>query len=404
MSVTYNELRSFSPGTWTSQAQKWGVNALQSVAASQELRMRAAEVRKQWTGPVGALMAASLEERADDLMEHAEVYKGIAEVLNEGAAMMVKLQQQVAKIEQKANANQLEVDYNGDVNLSDDAKKLPFMQQVRLWAFALALARAINDCLSSAGQIDSAVAAALAQRADIDWPIPSDVGPIDLSDNAIRRQLTLSSQGALGDCAWLATLRSIANANPERIRENCVWDPDTQTYKVTIYDPATGWPRTIDVDPDSLADASHDAHDPNKVNFLMIYEQALLQVDPAFDSTNFTEASKMILGRDVVETQSDNTPTSEIRDTLNDDPPGAAMVATSGAEEQPDNVAPEKRMVPNHAYQVVSVDAQGNITLANPWGPQGGTGAGGVDYPGTVTLTPDEYRKWCNGVMQVDNP
>ena len=82
-----------------------------------------------------------------------------------------------------------------------------------------------------------------------------------------------------------------------------------------------------------------------------------------------------------------------MRSTLGTKPPGVVTVDTCYGDPQPANVDPAKRVVPGHAYSVVSVDANGNVTVQNPWGPAGGY-HGGKYYPGVVTLTPEEYHRW----------
>ena len=93
----------------------------------------------------------------------------------------------------------------------------------------------------------------------------------------------------------------------------------------------------------------------------------------------------------------------EIREALDRDPPAIITTATSGAEDQPDDVDPTKRVVDNHAYTVRGVDADGNIVLQNPWGPNGGWD-GDQYYPGEVHLTPEEYERWFSGSSVADLP
>ena len=83
--------------------------------------------------------------------------------------------------------------------------------------------------------------------------------------------------------------------------------------------------------------------------------------------------------------------------SLNAKPPGAVAVGTNtGPPLYPDPAKQpfESRIVPHHAYSVKGFDEQGRIILANTWGPNGGTGSDGIDYPGEVHLTEEEFRKF----------
>src|SRR5690606_2928285 len=95
-----------------------------------------------------------------------------------------------------------------------------------------------------------------------------------------------------------------------------------------------------------------------------------------------------------VETQAANTSFDSIRQTLEADPPGAVMVATTNApEQQPDNMPDDKKLQGGHAYSVTGFTPDGRIILKNPHGP------GAADH--TIMLTEDEYQRWLNGVMQI---
>ena len=170
-----------------------------------------------------------------------------------------------------------------------------------------------------------------------------------------------------------------------------VWDEDSQTYTVTLYDRDTGAPIQVSVDPRQLPEFPSNGM-TQEPDFVSIYTQAMRQTYPDIDSSNFQLTGKIVLGKTYDEHTSREVPFDEIRDTLDTEPPGSAMVATTGApEQQPDDVPANKKLYGGHAYSVVGFTPDGQIILRNPHGP-------GSDSH-TVTLTEDEYRRWINGVM-----
>lgn len=77
--------------------------------------------------------------------------------------------------------------------------------------------------------------------------------------------------------------------------------------------------------------------------------------------------------------------------------PGVRLIVAT----KPDLKSISPKLVENHAYAVVGLDAGGNLVLRNPWGYDGGAQASGTATDGLVTLTWAEYSKsvltfWVN--------
>jgi hypothetical protein len=64
---------------------------------------------------------------------------------------------------------------------------------------------------------------------------------------------------------------------------------------------------------------------------------------------------------------------------------------------------PSTKLVSAHSYQIVSIDASGNVVLRNPWGVDGGTGGDGVN-DGQVTVTAAEFAANFNQVAYTSSP
>lgn len=406
--TTVTDLLAFDPATWQRSAE-WARKRAKTAAETQtELTTQAAAIDKAWPDPVGAMASAELREQAASFGELATAFDDGATVIDDAAGQMT---------DRKDELTQLQADVAGHPHLDgpDDhgnvRSTLPFPT-----IFPPDVPKIIEffQCRSLAGQ-QTLKAREILMRADghdrqstialmalvgIDLP-PSTDGPIDLSDTGIVLQADLNSQDRYGDCVSLATLVSIAHSDPDFIREHMVYDPATGTYRVTLYE--DGRPVTVSVDPDDLpADGSDQAGGTGNPSFLAVYEQALeQQFGDIEDGQTLETPMERITGQD-----SDNGGTlspEEIREALDRDPPAIITTATSGAEDQPDDVDPTKRVVDNHAYTVRGVDADGNIVLQNPWGPNGGWD-GDQYYPGEVHLTPDEYERWFNGSSVADLP
>lgn len=94
-----------------------------------------------------------------------------------------------------------------------------------------------------------------------------------------------------------------------------------------------------------------------------------------------------------------NPTMDELAQTVNGPPPGVATAGVAPWNDQ-GNVDPNKKLASGHEYRISAVDTKNQtVTLKNPWGPEGANG-----YPGTVTLTYDEYKKWVTGTTETRPP
>lgn len=412
--TTVSRLKSFNEAEWFGAADSFSDQGERKARQADSLNGTADAIEEAWRDEIGAMTAARHREYANAITNSVTLYEQAAEVLRDNAPAMAALRDQLLDVITFADRE--------DVLVLDDGSAMPrigSMMDPTRWARQLSLARAIGaltrSILHRAGALDGMVALALWRIYLSDLPY-FDGGPLDMSDEGIRQQVELSSQGSYGFCAFLAPLMALGEANPSLFQENMRWDPATETYLVTLHDPETGAPVEVRVDPRDIPRDGDDLEGANnsvtgEPNFLSIYEQALRQQFPEIDSTNFPQAMRIITGREVEEVRAVDTSFDEIRETVEANPPGAAMVATTGAADPQDvaNVPEEKRVVPGHAYAVEGFTDDGQIILRNTWGPDGGMMYDEatdqyLHCPGTVTLTEDEYQRWLNGTMLVDNP
>jgi len=64
---------------------------------------------------------------------------------------------------------------------------------------------------------------------------------------------------------------------------------------------------------------------------------------------------------------------------------------------------PSTKVVPAHAYQILSIDTSGNVVLRNPWNTDGGSGGDGID-DGRVTVTAAEFAANFDQVAYTSSP
>lgn len=226
--------------------------------------------------------------------------------------------------------------------------------------------------------------------------------PIPLDDDALDPQNI--KQGSLGDCWFLAALGSVADADPEFIRDHMTQNDDG-SWTVTMYD--DGKPVEINVDPTALPGAAKDAD--GNFNFATIYEKAAAEFFGGsyedIDGGYSDDAFAAITGGDT--DRGGESDFDGISDKMAD---GPVAVGTEGDDAKWwwDDEVDNDHIVPNHAYMVDTIETHVNsetgkeetmIHLLNPWGPNGGNLAG--DTPGEngenqrwgdMWLTEDEYK------------
>lgn len=397
--TTVSDLEAFEATAWARPAD-WARDQSTAVRKTQaELTAEAAQVDASWPDPVGMLASAALRSQAASYGELATGYTDGATVIDDAAGELGSRRGELVSAKGDV-AGREHVEGPDDQGVVRSTLSWRFSLDPQDYAdyfsaasFAKQQTLHIREILMRADGHDRQATVQLMALVGVELP-PTTDGPIDLSDTGIVLQADLNSQDRYGDCVSLSTLISIAHSDPDFVREHMRWDEDTGTYQVTVY--RDGKPVTVSVDPDTLpSDGSDQSGGTGNPSWLAVYEQALEQeFGDIEDGQTLETPMERITGRD-----SDNGDTlspDEIRERLDRDPPAIITTATSGAEPQPADVDPTKRLVEGHAYTVRGVDADGNIVLQNPWGPNGGWD-GEQYYPGEVHLTPEEYDRWCNG-------
>ncbi|WP_040282544.1 hypothetical protein [Tessaracoccus massiliensis] len=412
-----DDLKSFNEGDWMEAAAGFEEDASDKATYADKLDGTAGVIESQWRDEVGDMSAARHREHAEAVRDVIPIYEGAAQTVRDAASEMVARRGNLEDLLAFAQKHDIVVTNGGTTfpsprALVDHAHELP-----KLFALNRAVGARIRLVLQMAAAADGRAALALLAVLRIDLPY-FDGGPLDMSDEGIREQIALSAQGDYGFCAFLSPLMALGEANPDVIRDNVRWDPGTDSYVVTLHDPETGERIEVNVDPrDIPRNAAGELEGADNTytgepNFLSIYEQAVRQQFPERKSYDFPTSVKIITGRDVDEVRAEHTSLDEIRQVREANPPGAVMVATTGAVETQnyETVPPEKFVVPGHAYTVDHVTEDGMIVLNNTWGPEGGSfeypkDSGNFHHgPGQITLTEEEYQRWMNGTMMVENP
>lgn len=401
--ITCSYLRAYDTGKLTQKATDTTTQADTLEQTADAVETQAAAIAAAWPDPTGQLAVAALKAYAQALRAESERIAKIAPILTTAAGEIDAAKMLLATADANDAANQyVTSDDFGRVTftaafhqLTDDRRPEQYTNRTMLQhEYFLAL-----DAATKADEKAAIALYALRGQHPPFQPRP-DTGPVDLSDEAIADQLATSQQGQYGDCYFLTSLASIANADPQFIRDHITWDPATGLYTVTIYENAVLGvvERQITVDPTQLDLQNATTGPDGRPNFLTIYEAAYRQTvhGSIFTNTGGVPSAAMLA---ITGQQADFTVTSpasftDIQGTLNGNPPGAVAVATNpGFWPWPDPASQpyEDRIVPKHAYWVKGFDEQGRIILVNSWGPDGGT-SGGVDYPGEVHLTEEEFR------------
>jgi hypothetical protein len=208
-------------------------------------------------------------------------------------------------------------------------------------------------------------------------------------------------QGGLGDCFFLSSLASVAQRQPDLIKNN-ITDNGDGTYSVKFFKPQTDGsyqPTSVTVDnqipigKDGPAYAS--APDENNQLWVSIYEKAFAQLQGGYKVLNKggdeADAMQALTGKPAASTDIDPKNADAIYDQLKTAIDNGQLT-TAGTFSQKDvskALAKDKKegltdfdpktfdydkfgMVEGHAYQVMGVgtDDAGNkvVSLRNPWG------------------------------------
>lgn len=234
-----------------------------------------------------------------------------------------------------------------------------------------------------------------------EWNVPDGV--------ATSGDPSLLQQGYLGDCHILSSLAAMETAHPGWLEEHCHRNANG-TYTVTLY--KDGEPVQVVVTPElpsqhygdgSPADPIFAHGDPN---LYQIYEKAFAQtwdeLDPTrndgvgYDGENGGYPDHdlpFISGTGADRHDSGDVTQEQVRDAMQDGHP-VVMSTTGDDDDSPiydSNAHPDRYLIHGHAYYVTGIDADGNVTVRNPWG-------SGLPGSGTVTLTWDEFTQMTQGV------
>lgn len=401
--ITVSQLSAFDPASWTA-ISTWSRSAGKSATETQqELEAQAAALVLAWPGTPGQLAAAKVRDRADAHGELATAYDDASEVIDEATSEVTGFRDDVnvAKARIVATPHLDGPSDPGKVTSTYPFSPLKFFDWLHHRSLAKQETLTVQEILAKADGSDRQATLGLSAVMGMDLP-PTDDGPIDLTDEGIELQADLNNQDRYGDCTTLSTLISLAHSDPNFIREHMKWDPDTNTYEVTLYDD-DGNPVTVNVDPSKIPSQGSDTEATGKPTWMSVYEQAIQQQYGDIPNGQWEDVPiRRITGQDV-----DLGPppsVDDIRDGMNQDPPSVMTADTVHGSNQPDDVDPAKRVVNNHTYAVRGIDDDGNVILQNPWGPDGGWGSDGRYYPGEVRLTPEEYEKWFGNGAKLDPP
>ncbi len=213
------------------------------------------------------------------------------------------------------------------------------------------------------------------------------------------------SQGAFGDCWFIATLMSVAAQKPEIIKKMITYDPETKIYTVMFYDKDLK-PHPVEVDGKLLLASdgnTYGAGEPeDKVLWPAIAEKALAEYwggYPNIESDLQSTAMRLITGSDDIHTDwiglgpaewfDDDTNATALSQTLTHG--GIAVASTKNfgvlwGEENPHDLAG------SHSYQVVGVYGD-TVVVQNPWG---------TENHDPITLTWGEFHNYFQGIAWTD--
>lgn len=399
--ITVSRLQRFDSEPWDRFARWARTRAATASASSAELTAEAARLVASWPDRNGGSAAARLRARAAEHRELADrcstASEAISVTVDNLESEQTNLNRTIADIAKAAHLSG--PSETGTVTTTCELDLLTVVDTLVHRVMALQLTNRVRTTLVHATGLDNQ--AALLLNGVEGEPTAAD-GPLDLSDAGIRLQAEVNSQDRYGSCVSLAILLGLAKADPGFVRRHLQWDPRTKTYLVTLYKDGE---RTVTrVDPARLPREGSDvagtgrrgthpgSHRPT---WLTVYEQAIEQVfEDVRDPQSLPTVMERITGRSVWSAVEPSV--QDIERVMAQDPPGTVVACTSGGWPQPPTVDPALRLVPNHCYTVLGIDANGNVVLQNPWGPSGGYDDD-RHCPGVVRLTPAQYHTWFGG-------
>jgi Ca2+-binding RTX toxin-like protein len=213
-------------------------------------------------------------------------------------------------------------------------------------------------------------------------------------------------QGNLGDCYYLATIASIAKANPDRIRETIV-DMGDHTFAVRYFD-SYGNEQYFRVDDDVPLNSNGGMYyaglgQSGSLWVAMMEKAFVVEESGYYGKAGYQEGYGNVSGgfsEDVFQLMG-ITPTklgnwasaASLKDIAAQLALGKAM--TTNSDWSAYGFTPGDHVVKTHVYTIVSVDLNANtITLRNPWGSDAGFQKGAWvqgAQDGYVTFTAKEF-------------
>ena len=403
--LTISQLQAFDASSWTTTADALKKTEGELRDTGDGLHWRGNALIQNWWDPVGQMIGHRMMLHAQKYDDEAKKIKGLPKALSDAVTKINNAKKSLNDWLNYLKPMPVTVSDDGQTTIDwskvkDDTWSRWFTQNRADYA-----GRKIRQALSDATQADTSAAEALATARDntIEWPAGFDGGPLDLSPDGVRDSLFNTEQDDYGDCTLLAAITALGDVDPDWVKRNVKWNDETQTYTVSIYD-RNGNKVDIVVDPRKLPSAgAHDERGSRFPTVASIIEEAIRQTRPeeidGDDGDGFWhhEAFKALTGSEGKSSWTTPPTYDEVVKAVTRDPRSAVIVATYDRP-LPDDWPEDKRLVQFHTYSVAGVDPDGNIVLRNPWGPDGGwTSVDGklwpVKVPGTVTLTPDEYRR-----------
>jgi len=224
-------------------------------------------------------------------------------------------------------------------------------------------------------------------------------GPVPLDDASLLNDMF--SQGQIGDCWFLAGAGSVADADPDWIRDHIRQNSDG-SYTVTLYD--DGEPVDVRVESSVIRDGVRGTD--GLPSWISLYEKAAAQhLGGEYDDIaggHSSDALEMVTGREV-ETDDDQS-LEDIQQGLDDGRIYSVSTETDGSLNPFDDEVDDDRVVPNHAYMIDEVrrndDGELEVHVVNPWGPDGGS-LDGEHKDGDMWLSEDEFHGSFDDVYSV---
>lgn len=187
-----------------------------------------------------------------------------------------------------------------------------------------------------------------------------------------------SGQGSIGDCYLLSSLQSLAQRDPDFLREH-VKEVEPGVYEVTMFD-EDGDPIVYQVE--SVQEGGVRGADGDQ-SVYSLYERAYkMHLDAQGEDINGgypEDAMETLTGQ-----SADGYDSLSIDELAEQIDRGNLVNADTGGIDDPSH----DQIVGNHAYTVSSVDTEdGTVTVTNPWA------AGDPNAPKNVTMSYEEYQE-----------